>query len=139
MSHAQKREEWRILAEKNTDPEWGPSQLELLREGATLEQLSEVVAVRYSIFRNWIRADAEREVSLAEAKREGKTRQMERVLQTTFDTALSSPADPVRHSDKLRAIEILLKPTSTIAISGEKTPSGIQISFVDAENGKPAG
>ena len=139
MSHAQKREEWRILAEKNTDPEWWPSQLELLREGATLEQLSEVVAVRYSIFRNWIRADAEREVSLAEAKREGKTRQMERVLQTTFDTALSSPADPVRHSDKLRAIEILLKPTSTIAISGEKTPSGIQISFVDAENGKPAG
>ena len=137
MTIAETKEMWRILAEKDTDPEWWPGQLELLREGATLEALSEVVAVRYAVYRNWIRGNQDREVALAEAKRAGKTRQMERVLQATFDTALSTPADDIKHSDKLRAIEILLKPSSTIAISGENAPSGIKISFVDAEDGKP--
>ena len=132
-----KTDEWRRLAEKDVDPEWWPSQLEIIEQGGTLEALAEVVAVRYTIFRAWIRGNAEREISLANAEREGKARKMERVLQAAFNTALAPCDEPVKRSDALRAIELLLKPSSTIALNSDRTPSGITIRFVESVDGKP--
>jgi len=131
------REMWQLLAQKNEDPDWFPAEMERLQEGATVEELAAIAQVHFSIYRNWIRGDANRESALADAERERKSRKMAKVLQAAFDTALSKPEEPVKHSDRLRAIEILLKPAATLEVSGDKATPAITISFVEAVDGKP--
>lgn len=131
------REMWRLLAEKDTDPDWFPAEMEKVRAGGSLFQLAEAAGVNYSVYRNWIRGNVERESALADAERDCKANRMARVLQATFDTATARVDEPVKHSDRLRAAEILLKPATTVAVPEGKELSSISLNFVEADNGKP--
>ena len=128
---------WRLLAEKDTDPDWFHSEMEKIRAGGSLYQLAEIAQVHYSVYRNWIRGNLERESALADAERDRKAVRLERILQATFDTATSSNGEPVTHSERLRAAEILLKPGTTLAVPEGKEVSSISVTFVDAADGKP--
>jgi hypothetical protein len=131
------REMWRVLADKDTDPDWFPSEMEKIRAGGSIFQIAEAAGVNYSVYRNWIRGNVERESALADAERDCKANRMARVLQTTFDTATSRVDEPVKHSDRLRAAELLLKPATTLAIPEGKEVASISVNFVEADGGKP--
>ena len=131
------REMWQRLAEHDTDQDWFPNEMEKIRGGGSLYQLAQAAKVNYSVYRNWIRGNVERESALAEAERDCKANRVARVLQATFDTATSVSSEPVTHSERLRAAEILLKPSAAVSVPEGKEVSGISISFVDAVDGKP--
>ena len=132
-----KREMWRQLARLDTDAEWFENQIQRIKDGASLETLAEALGVNYSIYRNWIRGNENRESALAEAVRERKARQMERVLQRTFDTALAHIEEPPKRADALRATEILLAYEKSGGGNGQAPSINLNISFVEAKDGKP--
>ncbi len=131
------REMWQRLAENDTDPDWFPAEMEKIRAGGSLFQLAEAAKVNYSVYRNWIRGNVERESALSDAERDCKANRVARILQATFDTATSVSSEPITHSERLRAAEILLKPGASVPVPEGKEVSSISISFVDADNGKP--
>lgn len=133
-----KREMWRLLAEKDTAADWFLDQMELISDGATLDELAKILGVHYSVYRNWIRGSNAREEAFAEAERERKTRILARSLKAVESTATANVDAPVGHGDRLRAAEILLKAEKESAASagGSGASINLNISFVDAKEGK---
>jgi len=134
---AESRDQWRRLAEYDTNPDWFEAQLEKIRQGSSLWDLAKTLEIYPSVYRNWIRGNADRELSYTDAERDRKINRLERVLQATFDTAVDVSKEPVSHSERLRAAEILLKPSTAVSVPEGKEVAGINITFVDAEDGKP--
>ena len=128
---------WRLLADLDTNPDFFPDLIERVSEGEPLDKTAATIGVHYSVLRNWIRGNNDREAAFVEAALRGKTRRVERVLEATFATAVADITEPVKHADRLRAAEILLKPSTSVSVSSDKPSSGITISFVEAKDGKP--
>lgn len=130
-------EMWRSLAHNDTDPEWWQKQLLLIEDGATVDQLCVLAKVHYSVYRNWIRGNDERERAFLAAQATQRSRKMERVLQATFDTALAHVAEPVKNSEKLRAAEILFQVNgATTGSPAAQAVANISITFVEAKDGR---
>ena len=131
-----KREMWQLLAEKNTADEWFIDQMELISDGATLDELAKVLGIHYSVYRNWIRGDQKREAVFAEAERERKTRILARTLKVVESTATAPVDEPVRHSDRLSAAKLLLDNEKSQSNTSSGPSINLNISFVEAKDGK---
>lgn len=128
---------WRGLAHLDMDPLWWPNQLRLIEDGATVDQLCVVAKAHYSVYRNWIRGNDERERAFLGAQATARSRKMERVLQATFDTALANVEEPVKHSEKLRAAELLFNIGGMApGHAAAQAAANITITFVEAKDGQ---
>ena len=127
------------LAEANTNSEFWPEIVSRISDGEFVSTIALELKVNYSILRNWIRGDKAREQEFTQAEADGKQARIQRVLKRVHDTATAESEAPVTTMESLRAAEIALKQQEHEKAPMQKFTGDIQINFVAAENGRPAG
>lgn len=127
-----------ILAKLHSeDPEWWNEQLGRIMGGETLEELAILAGVKFGAYWKWIMQDPKREKQYEKALAERKVTLLRRVEDRLFTTALSPSGHPT-HADANRAAEILISRNGTLTPGNGGPAINLNVTFVAAENGKPA-
>lgn len=131
-----KAEMWETLATLDTDEQFFPVITHRISEGVFLSEIAKELRVTYSVLRNWIRGNKERDLEYKQAEADGRTARAEAIKRKMYDTATQDVVGELTHADQLRAGEILLKQESASEVKAPTQVANIQINFVAAKDGK---
>jgi len=123
------------LAELDTNEEFWPGVVARISNGEFISTIALELKVNYSVLRNWIRGNKEKEQEFSQAEIDGKKVRQQAALKKVYETATAEIAVEITRTEQLRAAEIYLKQEEEVKAPPSRI-GNLTIHFVAAKDGK---